>query len=280
MNLGTLYIVATPIGNLDDITQRAITVLANVDLVAAEDTRHSKKLLQHIGIDKPMTAYYDQNEQQRSDAIIEKLQQGKNIALISDAGTPLISDPGYVLVAKAHSAGIPVAPIPGPCAFVAALSAAGLATDRFIFEGFLPVKSAARLRRLAKLQRETATAIFYEAPHRIVALVEDMLSAFKPERALVIAKELTKTYETLFSGSITDGLAWLNADANHQRGEFVVLLGGAEPELDVPLSEQSIETLRVLLTELPVKKAAKLAALITGEKKNMLYDYAVKHLAQ
>lgn len=271
-----LYIVATPIGNLGDMSARAIEVLRQVDLIAAEDTRHSKTLLQHFVINTPCCSLHDYNERQRVDKLIELMKTGKSIALISDAGTPLISDPGFALVRAVRAAGFQVIPIPGACAAIAALSAAGLPSDRFIFEGFLPAKSSARQQRLENLREETRTLIFYEAPHRILDLIKDMLLVFGVEREAVIAKELTKTYETIYQGNLSELKNWLEADSNHQRGEFVVLLQGVELKESHPICIDPSEVLKILLEELSVKQAANLAAKITGEKKNTLYELALK----
>ncbi len=258
------------------MSARAIEVLRQVDLIAAEDTRHSKTLLQHFVINTPCCSLHDYNERQRVDKLIELMKTGKSIALISDAGTPLISDPGFALVRAVRAAGFQVIPIPGACAAIAALSAAGLPSDRFIFEGFLPAKSSARQQRLENLREETRTLIFYEAPHRILDLIKDMLLVFGVEREAVIAKELTKTYETIYQGNLSELKNWLEADSNHQRGEFVVLLQGVELKESHPICIDPSEVLKILLEELSVKQAANLAAKITGEKKNTLYELALK----
>jgi 16S rRNA (cytidine1402-2'-O)-methyltransferase len=273
---GTLYIVATPIGNLADITYRAVQILQTVDIIAAEDTRHSRPLLQHYGIQTPLLSLHAHNEQQRSQQLVEKLQQGQTIALISDAGTPLISDPGYYLVEEVRSVGIKVMPIPGVSAVITALSAAGLPTDKFSFEGFLPAKAGARQKRLSALKEETRTLIFYEAPHRIIDLIADMRSIFGSERYAVIARELTKQFETIHGDILANLQTWLQADMNQQRGEFVVLVKGAETDLSYN-SNAAYATLQVLLQELPVKQAASLAAKLTGAKKNELYQWAIAY---
>lgn len=271
MSIATLHIVATPIGNLSDISERAIQILKEVDLVAVEDTRHSGKLLQHLGISTPMLALHEHNETKKVHDIIEKLLAGTNIALISDAGTPLISDPGYHLVKTALEAGITVSPVPGPSALVAALSVSGLPSDSFIFEGFLPNKSSGRLKKLQTLVNENRTLIFYEAPHRIVACLQDMLEVFGAQRIAVIARELTKTFETIKNDSLENLLAWVKADTNQQRGEFVVLIQGIEKNKTVVDSEGEF-ILNTLMQELPLKQASQLAAKITGIKKNTLYQ--------
>lgn len=276
---GVLYIVATPIGNLSDISLRALEILKHVDLIAAEDTRHSKKLLQHYSITTKLISLHNFNEAKRSEALLQQLNQGKNIALISDAGTPLISDPGYVLVAKVRAANIQVVPVPGACAAIAALSAAGLSTEKFIFEGFLPTKKSALITRLENFIHEERTVIFYEAPHRIKQLIDTMLEVFGNERFAVIAKELTKAFETIVSSNLADLQSWLEVDANHQRGEFVVLLAGVEKvsnKFAIVISEEAQRIFNILKAELPHKQAAKLTAEITGENKNQIYKMGIK----
>jgi len=272
--MGILYIVATPIGNLLDITHRAVQVLQTVDLIAAEDTRHSRPLLLHYGIQTKVLALHAHNEGSRSELLLQNLLQGQSIALISDAGTPLISDPGYILVEAARRKGIKVVPIPGPSAVITALSAAGLPTDKFIFEGFLPPKTGARQKRLAELKVETRTLVFYEAPHRILELFADMIAVLGPDRHAVVARELTKQFETLHGDKLSALSAWLEADPNQQRGEFVILVKGYVPCQTDKLTSAE-EVLRVLLTELPVKQAASLASRLTGAKKNELYQWAL-----
>lgn len=274
--MSELYVVATPIGNLSDISVRAIDILKQVDLIACEDTRHSVRLLNHLGINKPLLSYHDHNETEQTQNLIGKLLEGQRIALISDAGTPLISDPGYQLVRQAHENKIRVIPLPGPCALIAALSASGLPSDRFAFEGFLPAKHQARVDCLEKLKYETRTLIFYESTHRIVASLGDMVTVFGGDRRAVIARELTKAFETLRGASLAELVAWVNEDANQRKGEVVLLVHGA-PAHDT--DETRLETekvLAVLLEELPVKQAAQLAAKITGGKKNTLYQMALE----
>ena len=273
---GRLYIVATPIGNLGDVSQRAISTLQSVDLVAAEDTRHSMKLLQHLAINTPCVAFHEHNERDKTAQLISKLQAGKSIALISDAGTPLLSDPGYHLVKAAHAEGIPVVPVPGASALLAALVAAGLPTDRFVFEGFLPSKKLARSKYLAGLQHETGTLVFYEAPHRILATLQDMVDIFGSEREAVLARELTKTYETVHRARLGELLEWVGGDANQQRGEIVIVVAGAPPRLDEALSPEVMNILSILLAHLPLKQATAIAAELTGQKKNRLYEAALK----
>jgi 16S rRNA (cytidine1402-2'-O)-methyltransferase len=275
MTIGTLYIVATPIGNLADMSQRAIQTLKEVDLIAAEDTRHSRYLLDHFTISTPTLSLHDHNEQERSAQLVTQLQQGKSIALISDAGTPLISDPGYHLVKIARDHGIKVIPIPGACAAITALSAAGLPSDQFIFAGFLPSKKIARQNALQNLTDETRTLIFYEAPHRIMDLIEDMLMVFGAEREVVIARELTKLFETIKTGTLAELLTWLQSDANQQKGEFVVLVKGAVKQ-ESDNSADITQTLKILLDELSISQAVALTVKLTGEKKNKVYAKALE----
>ncbi len=274
---GILYVVATPIGNLDDISARALKVLRGVALIAAEDTRHSIRLLQHFGIATPLAACHEHNERDEGGRFLARLQAGEDVALISDAGTPLISDPGYHLVRQVRAAGIAIVPVPGPCALIAALSAAGLPSDRFIFEGFLPAKAVGRRARLELLKEESRTLIFYEAPHRILECLEDLQAVFGGERMAVLARELTKTFETLKGLPLAQLHAWVAADSNQQRGECVVLVAGWQaPEGDEALSAESLRVLELLLQEMPLKRAAALAAEITGVRKNLLYQVALE----
>ncbi|MDF7667414.1 16S rRNA (cytidine(1402)-2'-O)-methyltransferase [Orbaceae bacterium ESL0727] len=267
----TLYIVATPIGNLNDITLRAIETLKTVDLVAAEDTRHSGLLLQHLGIKAKLLALHDHNEQEKSHQLIEKLQAGQTIALISDAGTPLINDPGYHLVKLCRANGIKVVPIPGACAAITALSASGLPSDKFSYEGFLPAKSKARQESLQQLSHESRTLIFYESTHRLLDTLMDMQTILGADRQMVLAKELTKTWETFVAQPIAEVIAWLNEDTNRQKGEFVLLVEGAAVD-ETAINPDAIRTLQLLQTELPLKKAAAITAEIYGLKKNQLYQ--------
>jgi len=276
---GVLYIVATPIGNLGDITLRALDILRSVDLIAAEDTRHSARLLQHFGITTRMASYHDFSDDTRVDQLLGNLQEGRSVALISDAGTPLISDPGYRLVSVARARGLRVVPVPGVCAATAALSAAGIPSDRFTFEGFPPAKQAARLKLFARLREEPRTLVFYESPHRIHDCVDDMASSFGSERMVVIARELTKAFETIHGDTLGGLQQWLRADENQQRGEFVILLRGAEQTPDEQLPPEARRVLAVLLEELSVKQAAALASRLTGAKKNLLYALALEGLA-
>lgn len=268
---GSLYLVATPIGNLADMSPRAVEVLGSVDVIAAEDTRHSAKLLQHFAIKTPCVAYHEHNERQMCDKLVERMQVGENVALISDAGTPLVSDPGYHLVHAAREARLPVVSVPGPCALIAALAVSGLPSDRFVFEGFLSAKPAARRQRLEVLAEDERTVIFYESTHRIEASVADMAAVFGGQRKAVIARELTKRFETVHGDSLSGLQAWLAADSDQCRGEFVVLVqGAARSETDTQDAEV-VRILTILLQELPTKQAAALAAKITGHKKNELY---------
>lgn len=273
---GTLYIVATPLGNLGDITQRALAVLEGVDCIAAEDTRHSGKLLLHFAINTRCIALHEHNERQAAQTLIQWLREGKSLALISDAGTPLISDPGFYLVREVRNAGFKVVPIPGPSALIAALSVAGLPSDRFVFEGFLPAKPPARRTAIGELRHETRTLIFYESPHRILSTMEDMAEIFGPLRPAVMVRELTKTFETIRSAPLGELLAWMAVDENQRKGEFVVLVHGAEPRAAGEANAVDPEqVLRILLEELPVKQAAALAAKICGGKKNEMYTRAL-----
>lgn len=273
--VGKLYIVPTPIGNLADITHRALAVLAQVDLIAAEDTRHSLKLLQHYDIQTRLISLHDHNETQRAGELILRLQQGINIALISDAGTPLISDPGYSLVNQCRALKIEVIPLPGACAVTTALCAAGLPTDRFRFEGFLPVKMQAKHQVLAGLLLETATTVFYESPRRIAQTIKDVIEVLGGDRELVLAKELSKTFETFYSDTADACYAWLVADANHQRGEFVLLIAGTKKsQTDIP--PEALSLLSLLMQELPLKKAAAMTAEHYSLKKNTLYQLGLE----
>ena len=271
-----LYVVATPIGNLQDMTPRAVDILQRVELIAAEDTRHSARLMAHCGIDTRLVSVHEHNERQRIETIVHQLQSGASVALISDAGTPLISDPGYVVVKGVREAGYKVVPVPGCVAFVAALSAAGLPTDRFAFEGFLPHKSSGRKQQLKGLVDESRTLIFYESPHRILASLKDMQSVFGGDRVVAVARELTKTYETIHVDKLDALLEWMAADNNQQRGEFVVLVHGVESKGEVALDAKALEVLDILLAELPASQAASLAAKITGLKKKVLYQAALE----
>lgn len=274
--MSELYVVATPIGNLSDISGRAVETLKLVDVIACEDTRHSSRLLNHLNINKPLLSYHDHNEAEQTKNLIAKLQDGQRVALISDAGTPLISDPGYQLVKQAHESNITVVPLPGPCALIAALSASGLPSDRFTFEGFLPAKQQARVETLEKLRTETRTLIFYESTHRISASLADMVKVFGADRQAVVARELTKAFETLRGDELANLSAWVKEDANQRKGEVVLLVRGAEAQESDETRVETEKVLAVLLEELPVKQAAQLAAKITGAKKNALYQLALE----
>ena len=271
-----LYIVPTPIGNLGDISSRAIEVLNNVSLIACEDTRHSGKLLSHFGIETRKTALHDHNERDRAQWIIQKLGNGEAVALISDAGTPLISDPGYHLVKQVREAGFNVIPLPGPCAAITALSASGLPSDRFTFEGFLPSKEKGRLDKLDALKEDPRTLIFYESPHRIVHSLESIVTALGGEREIVMAREVTKTFETFLSGPAADVLQKVKDDANQQRGEIVLMCHGHRTEAESEFSSTVIGTLKILCQELPLKKAAALTGQIYDIKKNALYKHGLE----
>jgi len=273
---GTLYVVATPIGNLADVSRRALDVLAGVDRIAAEDTRRSGRLLQHYAVLTPMFALHEHNEREVTPRLLAQLQQGQNLALISDAGTPLISDPGYRLVHAARSAGVAVVPIPGPCALIAALSVSGLPTDHFIFEGFLPSRQPARKAKLDALRTEARTMVFYEASHRVLDCLKDMQVAFGVERQAVLARELTKQFETVYSDSLQNLVRRVSDDANQQKGEFVVLVAGQQPTEGHQVDAEAARVLSVLLEELPIKTAAKLAARISGVNKRALYECALR----
>lgn len=269
----SLYVVATPLGNLGDISQRALDVLRGVDIIAAEDTRHSQRLLDAFGIRVRLTALHQHNEQKAADQLVHWLAEGKRVALISDAGTPAISDPGARAVARVRQAGFAVVPVPGACAAVAALSVSGFAEGGFRFVGFLPPKSAARLTVLSGLVGERDALVFYEAPHRVVECVTDMLAAFGAARELLVAREMTKLHEEIVRLPLGEAVAWFGADDNRVRGEFVLVVQGApEPE---GLSAEAERVLGLLLAELPLKTAARLAADISGEPKNALYARAL-----
>lgn len=272
---GALFVVATPIGNLDDISQRAIRTLQQVSCIAAEDTRHSGKLLQHLGISNRLFALHDHNEKQRAASIIEKCLAGEDVALISDAGTPLISDPGYSLVRLCREAGVPVIPIPGPCALITALCAAGLPTDKFQFIGFLAPKSNQRQTQLAAVPTAAGTIICYDTARRILDTLQDVVAVFGPERQLVLAKELTKTFEHFACGTAADITTWLTEDPQRCQGEMVLMIAPAPAKADEAVGEDVQRTLKILLAELPLKQAAALAAQIHNEKKNALYQLAL-----
>lgn len=276
---GCLYIVPTPLGNLADMVPRAIDVLQTVDLIAAEDTRHSGKLLQYFQIQTPVTAYHDHSDESKTAAIIGKLQQGQSIALICDAGTPLVSDPGYRLVSEAQKHALKVVPVPGACAAIAALSAAGLPSDRFSFEGFPAAKSSARQALFNALKSDTRTLIFYESPHRILACLEDMASCFGPQREAVMAREISKTFETFIRGDLHSLAEQVAADENQRRGEIVLLVKGYQASAeDLAISAQAESLmLRLLEAGLSTKRASAITAETFELKKNALYSWAVQN---
>jgi 16S rRNA (cytidine1402-2'-O)-methyltransferase len=273
---GTLYVVATPIGNLGDLSPRARGVLAGVQLIAAEDTRHTRQLLQAFGIDTALTSLHEHNEMHKSAALINRLTTGESLALVSDAGTPLISDPGFDLVAAARARGVAVVVVPGPCAAIAALSIAGLPTDRFVFEGFLPAKNAARVTRLRELASELRTMVFYEAPHRLTEVLRDLAAEFGADRPASVSRELTKRFETTYTGTLSQLCEIAAQNADMSRGEIVIVVSGNPKP---PSSAQALnadQLLRALLEELSPSQAAKIAAKLTGEKRSELYARATQ----
>lgn len=274
MTQATLYVVATPIGNLADMVPRAIEVLQSVAVIAAEDTRHSARLLSHFGIKTPAVAYHEHSDQKQTEAFLLRLQRGESIALISDAGTPLISDPGYRLVRLVRQHGINVVPVPGACALIAALSVSGLPSDRFTFEGFLPAKSGQRKNRLEGLGQEDRTMIFYEAPHRILECLNDVAEIFGSGREVVMAREITKTFETIRSGTAQEVRDFVEQDSNQRRGEIVLMVAGTV-KVTQELDPEALRVMQILLQDLSVKQASQLAAEITGVKKKLLYQWAI-----
>ena len=272
---GILYVVATPIGNLGDITLRAIETLKMVDAIAAEDTRHTSGLLSHFGISKKLIAVHEHNEQQSAEKLVIALKNGDNIALVTDAGTPAVSDPGAIVVKIVRESGIKVVPIPGVSAVVTALSASGITQNGFHFHGFLPASGAARRKQLETLKAQTVTLVLYEAPHRIIESVEDIAKVLGENRQITFCRELTKTFETIYTCPASRASTWLQADANQQRGEFVLLIEAAPVVVSQEISDEAQRVLKCLLAELPLKQAAKLAAEITNEKKNALYELAL-----
>jgi len=272
---GLLYVVATPIGNLSDITLRALEVLKSVDAIAAEDTRHTSGLLSHFGIAKKLIAVHEHNEHQSAEKLLALLLAGQNIALVTDAGTPAVSDPGAIVVDLVRKAGIKVVPIPGASAVIAALSASGIAQNGFLFYGFLPASGSARRKALEILKAQAVTLVFYEAPHRIIESIVDMAAVLGAERRITIAREITKTFETIYSCELSKAEAWLQADANQQRGEFVLLVEAAAIKDAEEIPEDTVRVLKLLLADLPLKQAVQLTTEITGEKKNVLYELAL-----
>ncbi len=268
---GTLYVVATPIGNLADLSPRARDVLGTVDVIAAEDTRHTRGLLNHFGIDRPLVSLHEHNERRVLEDLVARLLAGASVAQVSDAGTPLVSDPGFHLVRAAQEAGVRVVPLPGPSAVLAALAAAGVPTDRFVFEGFLPAKEGARRKRLEALASEPRTLVFFEAPHRIAETLADLAAIFGQTREAALARELTKAFETIRRAPLGELAAWVARDANQRRGEIVLVVHGA-PGSESELDAEALRVLKLLAAELPPRQAAAVAAEITGKKKNLLYQ--------
>ncbi len=273
---GILYVVSTPIGNLQDLSFRALQVLQQVSEISTEDTRHSSKLLKHFGVKTPCFSLHDHNESRVVSTVVEKLKKGQCIALISDAGTPLISDPGYLLVKESVAAGIDVVSVPGPCALIAALSISGLPADRFIFEGFLPPKSGQRLKKLETLKRESRTILFYESCHRVVESVVDMKQVFGGERKAVVAREVTKLYEDVARDSLEGLCGLMEGDPRFQKGEYVILVEGFQQD-EEQAWEEAVKVLEVLMNELSVRQASKLASQLTGVSKKRLYQYALEN---
>lgn len=267
---GTLHVVATPIGNLADLSPRALETLRGVDAICAEDTRHTRQLLAHFGVERPLLALHEHNESELAERLVGRLVAGESLALVSDAGTPLVSDPGYRLVRAAREAGIRVSPVPGPSALIAALSAAGLPSDRFAFEGFLPAKAGARRERLAALSGEARTLVFYESSHRIADTLVDCVAAFGSDRPAALARELTKLFETVLDGDLATLQARVDADPNQRKGEFVLLVQGAGEDADARIAEGR-RVYALLAAELKPSLAAKLAADITGAPRKALY---------
>lgn len=271
---GALYVVATPIGNLEDISARALRILREVNCIAAEDTRHTGQLLRHFGIETPLLSLHEHNERERLATLITRLREGQALALVSDAGTPLISDPGFALVRELRRQGLKVIPIPGASSLLAALSVAGLPTDRFAFEGFLPARSAARLERLRALAREERTLVFFEASHRIAETLADLAAVFGGERPAVIARELTKRFEEIQGATLSELTVWLAADPKRQKGEFVLVTQGAPAATETDTLETR-RLLTALLAELPTSRAVAVAAKVTGLRKKPLYELAL-----
>ncbi len=273
---GTLYVVATPIGNLQDITLRALDILKSVDVIAAEDTRHTSGLLSHFAIQKKQVAVHQHNEHKSAELLLARLQAGESIALVTYAGTPGISDPGAIVVDVLREAGVTIVPIPGASAVIAALSASGITNSSFTFYGFLPASGSQRRHALEALKVQTSTLVFYEAPHRVIESAIDMALILGADRRLTIARELTKTFETFHRCLLSDAAAWLQADPNQQRGEFVLLVEAAPVKQLAPISDETERILKLLLEDLPLKQAVKLAVEISGVKKNLIYEFALK----
>jgi 16S rRNA (cytidine1402-2'-O)-methyltransferase len=274
--VGSLYVVATPIGNLQDMTLRAIEILKKVDRIIAEDTRHIIPLLTHYAIQKPLFSLHEFNERERIPSILNAIEEGENMALVSDAGTPLVSDPGFPLIREAKLRGLPVVPVPGACAAITALSAAGLPTNRFTFEGFLPAKSEARRQSLLALRHEARTMIFYEAPHRLLATLQDLADVFGPAHPAVVAREMTKIHESILSLSLNDLMHYFLSHPQSLRGEIVILLEGVDVKKQATKEVVPETVLDILLQALPVKQAVSLTSQITHERKNKLYEMALE----
>lgn len=270
----TLYLVATPIGNLEDISQRALQTLEQADLVLAEDTRRTKQLLNHLGITNEVVSFFEHNEEAKTGWVLDQLRNDRSVALVSDAGTPLINDPGYVLVRQCHKEGITVVPIPGPCAAITALSASGLPTNRFLFLGYPPPKAGARKQFYTENSKETGTLVFYESPHRVLESLKDMAKVFGRDREVTLARELTKRYETIRKSTLTELMGWMEQDPDQQRGEFVILVHGSEVNQDES-RETAKSCLDIMLAELPLKQAVSITSKITGAPKNVIYDMAL-----
>jgi 16S rRNA (cytidine1402-2'-O)-methyltransferase len=270
MNTARLYVVATPIGNLDDITLRALEVLASVDVVAAEDTRRTRILMSRHGLDKPLTVLQEHNEDQKAPRLVERMTKGESVALVSDAGTPLLSDPGFRLVQLAAEAGIEVVAVPGPSSVTAALSISGLATDRFVFEGFLPARQAARRKRLAELSREPRTLVVFESSHRVAESLSDLSAELGPDRRIAVCREMTKTFETVLRGTVSEVMERVRLDEDQRKGEFVLVVAGCEAGGDGNI-ESALRLARTLLEHLPASQAARVAAKIHGVPRRELY---------
>lgn len=271
MNTARLYVVATPIGNLEDVTLRALEVLASVDVVAAEDTRRTRILMSRHGLDKPLTVLQEHNEEQRAPRLVERMAQGESVALVSDAGTPLLSDPGFRLVQLAVEAGIEVVAVPGPSAVTAALSISGLATDRFVFEGFLPARKAARRKRLAELSREPRTLVVFESSHRVEDSLSDLAAELGPDRRIAVCREMTKAFETVLRGTVSEVLERIRSDEDQRKGEFVLVVAGCESSAEENLGP-ALRLARALLEHLPASQAARVAAKIYGVPRRDLYS--------
>jgi len=275
MKLGTLYVIATPIGNLSDISMRALEILRSVTVIGCEDTRRTSILLNHFGIKSRLVSLHAHNEQSASDNLLDHLKSGADVGLVSDAGTPLISDPGFYLVKIALEQGIKVSPVAGPCAAIAALSVSGISAHNFVFEGFLPAKSQIRTNKLHELKDERRTLIFYEAPHRLLSTVGDLAAIFGDNRTVTLVREISKTFETVIHQTLANLRDIIMQDDNQQRGECVLIVAGNSDDIQY-LNSSDIKILELLITEMSLKKACQIAAQITGKRKNILYEYALK----